>query len=149
MTDPSTRPRRAGRDSAGVVLYRQGAQEVEVLLVHPSGWYNRRSPWSIPKGLPEDGETLEQAAVRETLEETGVVVDGALVAFDFVTYKNGKRVHAFCAASPTDAVPACASWEVDEARFFPLSQARDVLHVAQQEFIGRLEQHLMEVAPEA
>jgi ADP-ribose pyrophosphatase YjhB (NUDIX family) len=31
--------------------------------------------WSIPSGYLECGETLEQATVRETLEETGVVID--------------------------------------------------------------------------
>ena len=146
MTDQPARPRRAQRESAGVVLYRHGTGEVEALLVHPSGWYNKKAPWSIPKGWPEDGESLEQAAIRETLEETGVAVPGPLASLDFVTYKNGKRVHGFCAPSPTDASPRCASWEVDRAEFFPLSEARRLLHTAQQEFINRLEQHLTESA---
>jgi predicted NUDIX family NTP pyrophosphohydrolase len=115
-------------------------------LVHPSGWYNKKAPWSIPKGWPEDGESLEQAAARETLEETGVVVHGPLTPLDFVTYKNGKRVHGFCAPSPNGAIPICASWEVDRAEFFPLSEARHMLHAAQQEFIDRLERHLAEAA---
>jgi 8-oxo-dGTP pyrophosphatase MutT (NUDIX family) len=31
--------------------------------------------WAPPAGYLEEGESLEQAAARETLEETGVVVD--------------------------------------------------------------------------
>ncbi|MGO9932165.1 MAG: NUDIX domain-containing protein [Steroidobacteraceae bacterium] len=34
-----------------------------------------RERWTIPGGFLESGETLERAALRETLEETGVVVD--------------------------------------------------------------------------
>lgn len=41
----------------------------EILLVK-----HHESFWSFPKGHSEDGETLEQVAVRETLEETGYEV---------------------------------------------------------------------------
>src|SRR5262249_19340855 len=58
--------------SAGTLLYRQGPKGLEVLLVHPSGNYNRKAPWGIPKGELDGGEDLETAARRETLEETGV-----------------------------------------------------------------------------
>lgn len=150
MAADAKRPRSPSRrDSAGVLLYREAAAGLEVLLVHPSGWYNKKAPWSLPKGWPEDGESLEQAAVRETLEEAGVAVQGSLVPLDFVTYKNGKRVHAFCAESPAGANPRCTSWEVDQALFLPLSEARQLLHVAQQEFIDRLEQYLKQAAQPA
>ena len=66
------------KESAGTLLYRRGAGgALEVLLVHASGNYNRKAPWGIPKGLVDPGETPEQTARRETLEETGVVA-GAL-----------------------------------------------------------------------
>lgn len=38
-----------------------------------------RGKWNVPTGFLEFGETLEEGAARETLEETGVVVDPAVL----------------------------------------------------------------------
>jgi predicted NUDIX family NTP pyrophosphohydrolase len=133
------------KQSAGTLLYRHTATGIEVLLVHPSGNYNRHKPWSIPKGLPDPGETLEAAARRETLEEAGVTVSGPLVALGEVVYqKSGKHIYCFPPAAPSDAAPHCASWEVDRAEFVLLSSARDLLHPDQRPFLTRLEEMLNE-----
>ena len=128
--------------SAGTLLFRRGAAGLEVLLVHPSGPYNRRAPWSIPKGLPDAGEDLEHAARRETLEETGVAA-GELASLGSIDYvKSRKTVVAFGgAASETDA-PRCASWEVDRAEFVPMDRARELLHPDQVPFLDRLLEHV-------
>ena len=74
-------------------------------MVHPSGNYNRHKPWSIPKGLPDNGEALEAAARRETLEETGVVAE-ALVPLGSIDYrKSGKRIHCFAGPAPANGEP--------------------------------------------
>lgn len=51
----------------------------EVLLVR-RGTEPSRGRWSVPGGALEIGETVEQAAVREVLEETGVDVRPAKVS---------------------------------------------------------------------
>ncbi len=57
--------------SAGGVVWREaGAEgEVEIVLVQTPA---RR--WSLPKGTPENGEKLVDAALREVAEETGLKV---------------------------------------------------------------------------
>lgn len=124
--------------SSGTLLYRSTPEGIEVLLVHPSGAYNRDKPWGIPKGMPDEDEELEAAARRETLEETGVVA-GELTALGHITYrKSGKQIHCWAGPAPADAAPRCASWEVDQACFVALEKARSFLHPDQAEFLDRL-----------
>jgi predicted NUDIX family NTP pyrophosphohydrolase len=135
--------------AAGTLLYRMVDGMVEVLLVHPSGNYNRRAPWGIPKGAPNDGETLEATARRETLEETGLVIDGPLVDLGHVDYtRSKKRVHGFAGHAPEGALPRCASWEVDKAEFIELTRARRVIHPDQAALLDRLAHHLGIVSAE-
>jgi predicted NUDIX family NTP pyrophosphohydrolase len=131
------------KESAGTLLYRTGPDGPEVLLVHPSGNYNRRAPWSIPKGLADEGEgDLAATARRETLEETGVAA-GELFSLGHIDYKKSrKRIHCFAGPAPQDAAARCASWEVDQACFLPLARAREVLHPDQVPFLDRLAEHL-------
>jgi predicted NUDIX family NTP pyrophosphohydrolase len=129
--------------SSGTVLYRASAGAIEVLLVHPAGNYNRRAPWGIPKGAPDPDEALEATARRETLEETGVVVDGPLVDLGHVDYtRSKKRVHAFACPAPDGASPRCASWEVDKAEFIEITRARRIIHPDQAALLDRLVRHL-------
>jgi 8-oxo-dGTP pyrophosphatase MutT (NUDIX family) len=60
---------------AGSIVVRTDGKEPQVLLVTA-----KRNPknWIFPKGHIEKGETPEQAALRETKEEAGVI--GKLIA---------------------------------------------------------------------
>ena len=131
------------KQSSGTLLYRQGADGLEVLLVHASGNYNRHKPWGIPKGEPDPEETgMEVTARRETREETGVEA-GPLVDLGTIQYtKSRKVIHCYAGPAPADAAPHCGSWEVDQASFVPLARAREVLHPEQQPFLDRLLAHL-------
>lgn len=131
------------KQSAGTLLYRSAETGLEVLLVHPSGAYNRHAPWSIPKGVPNQGETdLAATARRETWEETGIAA-GSLVSLGEMIYKKSrKQVFCFAGPAPADADPRPACWEVDRAEFLPLEQAREKIHPDQAIFLERLLQHL-------
>lgn len=129
-------------ESAGALLYRRTASGTEVLLVHPSGNYNRRAPWSIPKGLVEEGESPEVAARRETTEETGIS-PGELVSLGSIDYRNSrKRVHGFVGELPAGSEPTCVSWEIDRTEFLRIDEARQRIHVDQMPFLDRLEELL-------
>ncbi|MBM3926099.1 MAG: NUDIX hydrolase [SAR202 cluster bacterium] len=56
--------------SSGGVVYTRDGHEIKIALC------GRKEPprWSLPKGTPEDGETIEETAVREAQEETGLKV---------------------------------------------------------------------------
>jgi predicted NUDIX family NTP pyrophosphohydrolase len=132
------------KQTAGTLLYRRTESSIEVLLVHPSGNYNRKSPWSIPKGEPDPGEELETAARRETLEETGVVA-GDLTPLGYADYtKSRKRIHCFGGKAAADAKPHCASWEVDKAEFVDIIRAAELIHPDQAVFLTRLMAEIVE-----
>ncbi len=54
--------------SGGVVIDTKSADSPLVLLVHRPEY----DDWSFPKGKLDAGETIEQAALREVKEETGL-----------------------------------------------------------------------------
>lgn len=132
------------KQAAGTLLYRQGNEGLEVLLVHSSGNYNRKKPWSIPKGELDEGEEMEATARRETLEETGVVADVLTPLGHCVYASKKKQVACFAGPAPAAAEPRCASWEVDQACFVPIERAREVLHPDQRIFLDRLQEMLAE-----
>jgi len=51
--------------------------------------------WSMPKGHVEPGETAEDAAVREVMEETGITGEilAPLGTIDFWFVADGRRIH--------------------------------------------------------
>lgn len=129
------------KQSAGTLLYRQTDNGLEVLLVHPSGNYNKRAPWGIPKGEPDEGEPLETTARRETEEETGVV-PGELAYLGNCEYrKSRKRIHCFAGPAPS-IEPRCCSWEIDGACFLTLEEARRRIHPDQDVLLNMLEERL-------
>jgi 8-oxo-dGTP pyrophosphatase MutT (NUDIX family) len=104
--------------AAGGVIERGGS----VLLVHRPKY----DDWSFPKGKLEDGETWEEAAVREVEEETGLrcEVGEELGRTHYVVLAGPKEVRYY---RMTCAEDAHAQNEVDEVRWVPLAEARALL----------------------
>jgi 8-oxo-dGTP pyrophosphatase MutT (NUDIX family) len=143
-------PLREYRAAGGVVLDEAG----RVLLIER--WVLRNGELAfeirLPKGHVEDGETDEQAALRETCEETGYC--GLVVTADLGEYLNefilpDERVlrhehyYLMRLTDPTPGEPHFDSANADEARFFPhwaanLAEAEALITFAsEREFIAR------------
>jgi ADP-ribose pyrophosphatase YjhB (NUDIX family) len=57
--------------SYGGVVVRDGPEGPEVVMIRPMST-DEKQVWALPKGMKEEGERPEDAAVREVLEETGI-----------------------------------------------------------------------------
>jgi len=146
--------------SAGLLLHRGSPRggDLQVFLAHMGGPFWRRRPraWSIPKGLLEDGEDALTAARREFAEEIGVAApDGDVVDLGEVRQASGKRVRVFAVPAEGFDVDAVRSNtvrlelprgsgrfvevpEVDEARWVPVDEARELLVAGQVAAVDRL-----------
>jgi predicted NUDIX family NTP pyrophosphohydrolase len=143
--------------SAGLLMFRRGPGEPEVLLAHPGGPFWARKDegvWSLPKGELAPGEDPLAAARREFEEETGLAPAGDFLALGEVRQKSGKRVLAWAFAGEFDpAALRCnlvqLEWpprsgqlqsfpEVDRVAWFSLAQARRRILPAQAAFLDRL-----------
>jgi 8-oxo-dGTP diphosphatase len=111
------------RAAGGVVWRRRDGDEVEVLLVHRP----RYRDWTFPKGKVEDGETDEQAAVREVEEETGLRCElgPELPSTAYTDLKlRPKRVRYWAMEATADGE---AGSEVDEVQWVSIEEAPERL----------------------
>ena len=118
-----------GDDVLVIVPTRRGAGGVRVL--------------ALPKGHPEPGESVEQAAAREVREEAGV--SGELIeslgevayTYERKGHRVAKRVEFFLMLY-RDGDPADHDHEVEEARWIPLSEAAHALsYEGEREMVSR------------
>ncbi|KWX68535.1 NUDIX domain-containing protein [Mycobacterium sp. NAZ190054] len=148
--------------SAGLLLFRDSAGALEVLLGHPGGPFWARKDdgaWSIPKGEYVDGEDPWTVAQREFTEETGKPVpDGPRIDLEPVRQPGGKVVTAFAVRGDLDLDGTFSNtftleWprgsgvfkefpEIDRVAWFDIAAARTKLLKGQRPLLDRLEDAL-------
>ncbi|HEY2215093.1 MAG TPA: NUDIX hydrolase [Acidimicrobiales bacterium] len=110
--------------AAGGLVIRRRAGQLEVAVVHRP----TQQDWSFPKGKLEVGETFEEAAQREVLEETGFTC--RLLRFightEYVDRKSRPKVVAYWVMA-ANAGSFAANDEVDELRWMGLPEASALL----------------------
>jgi 8-oxo-dGTP diphosphatase len=111
--------------AAGGVVRRRVNGVVHTVLVHRP----RYDDWSFPKGKLWEGESFEEAARREVLEETGLEcrIDGELPPSRYMDQHGEPKVVRYWMMETLDGSVLHPTDEVDEARWLTLAEARDVL----------------------
>ena len=146
------------KQSAGILLFRDRAGRLEVLLVHPGGpfWAKKDAgAWTIPKGAIEEGEEPLAAARREFEEETGTRPVGEALPLSPRRQPGGKLVLAWAVRGDLDATAVTSTsftmeWpprsgrqqefpEVDRAGWFALDAARVKILKGQAPFLDDLQ----------
>jgi 8-oxo-dGTP pyrophosphatase MutT (NUDIX family) len=139
---------RAETSAGGVVVHRdRTAPTARVLLIRDS--YRH---WGFPKGHLEDGESAEAAAIREVIEETGLVSVRVVAPLPTIAWRfqlRGTRVHKTChfflmetgdsTTTPQrdEGITACRWCSFDDASaLVTYSDARRVLQVARGILLG-------------
>lgn len=100
--------------SAGGLVYRWEKDELQVQMIQ-----DRYGKITLPKGKMEPGETIEETALREILEETGIsglIIEAiALITYQFVHSNSGiidKEVHYYL----VEAIGGTIQAQVEEIR---------------------------------
>ena len=142
--------RSARATSAGGVVYRTAPARTEVALVH------RLKPalWALPKGTPQAGETLEETALRETREETGLEVEIeqpiSSIRYFFVRGRTrfAKTVHFFL-MRPVGGDLSLHDHEFDEVLWWRLEEAIELVTYPTERSVLERAAALLAVTPTA
>ena len=112
--------------SCGAIVYRKFHGNIELLLIkNQNGGH-----WSFPKGHVEEGETEEQTAIREIMEETGIEVMLDTAVPPVITYspkkETAKDVIFFLAKAVTyDYTPQ--EEEIAQIKWVEINHAASIL----------------------
>lgn len=112
-------------EAAGGVVMRRGPEETEVAVVHRP----RYDDWSFPKGKLDPGETFEEAALREVLEETGLIGRlGPELAFAHYDDNKGRpKLVRYWLMAVIEDLGFKPNDEVDELRWLTPAAANELL----------------------
>jgi phosphohistidine phosphatase SixA/8-oxo-dGTP pyrophosphatase MutT (NUDIX family) len=113
--------------AAGGIVRRRVDGRVETVLVHRP----RYDDWSFPKGKLLDGESFEEAALREVEEETGLRcrIGDELPSARYRDASGSPKVVRYWSMDVEDGWDLRPTMEVDEARWLGLREARAALTI--------------------
>ena len=100
-------------------------QDGRILLVRRASRRGRGN-WQVPGGFIEPDETIEQAVVREVIEEAGVTgeVQGVLGIRNRYDEDSGNSLYIVLLLRPVSGEPQPDEHEVDQAAYFTLDEVK-------------------------
>lgn len=141
-------------DTAGIAIVLKAETGPMILLVHPTNSSWQKPTMGIPKGRLEVGESPEDAAFRETFEETGISISRSQVepgihtveVWKDQTFKNNIYYLICQIEDPSEIglsgtrVPASQlqTDEIDWAGFIDINEAYGKVSQAQRLILDRL-----------
>lgn len=116
-------------ESFGGVVVRSTNGRHEVALIRTKNMKGKEV-WTLPKGTAEEGETREETALREVLEETGIEA-AILEPLQDITYwfvvaaerSRFRKTVSYYLMKAIGGDPSRHDDEVEEVRFVPVDEA--------------------------
>lgn len=151
------------KQSSGLLMYKIVNGEVLVFIAKLGGkkWKDRTENWTIPKGNIDPGENALDAAIREFEEETGISFDNSsnLIDLGYVhlvdpLYPKDVKLWAFEGDGvfknsntfeeewPEGSGNYITSPEIETAGFFPIDNAKTMVHSYQIPAFDKLKEKL-------
>ena len=101
-------------------------EDGEVLMIREGkNSYGQRGTWNFPSGHVELGESFTEAAIRETLEETGYEVElTGVVAIQKIDSDDTMNIVVFFSGARTGAEQAEPEEGTDQIEFVPVNDIK-------------------------
>ena len=133
----------------------------KLLICHPTK--HKPTSWSIPKGKVDEGETMLEAAIRETYEESNILIpkDAKFIELPMVEYKHQKK--SLCSFLVLQTQNQIIDWdsfilkcnanvpiekggypEMDDYKWVDLDEAKTLLHETQSFSIDEIKRLIQE-----
>lgn len=113
--------------SCGAVVFRREGEQKKFLLIR-----NKRSAhWGFPKGHIEPGESNEQTAIREVLEETGInihILPGFKKSSEYTIQGRIEKSVSIFLAQTDDVEYTIQVEEIEECGWFSFAEAMKTLN---------------------
>jgi 8-oxo-dGTP pyrophosphatase MutT (NUDIX family) len=129
--------------SAGGVIFRKPDSTLEIALISRENG----QVWCLPKGLVDKEESLEQTALREVREETGLIGKLVQKIAEIKYWYYSKWEHVRISKTVHFYLLECLGgnveehdFEVDEVKWFPLKEAKKTLsYKSEREIVEKAE----------
>ena len=110
--------------AGGLLLFARDEQGIWVLMQHRALWSHHGGTWGIPGGARDSHETIEEAALREAHEETGINASQVSIV-DSIPVDHGEWHYATVIGRATSRLALRASEESIDLQWVALDDVHN------------------------